>query len=189
MDLNGYQVGAIIFNILFMILIPLSFTVFNVLYIIQLCILNFTENKNVSFFPKLLYRFWVFYKFFLKKKVIGIDLIEIEDEYIIIRNSSLFFGLFYSPKTIIFKDEIQTISIERDSLTLCNALTQIFFSIFWGCIFGLFFHFIPCFGIWSCDGSINDRIDIRGLIWGASWVIIMASLWLLMCLPWVNFIN
>ena len=49
------------------------------------------------------------------------------------------------------------------------------------CLVGFWIHFIPCFWL-TCDGSQNDNIQFRGILWICSWGISFA--FILSCLGW-----
>ena len=52
------------------------------------------------------------------------------------------------------------------------------FPIIFGCLLGLWLHFIPCIW-WTCDWGPFDGEGVRGAVWFVTWAVVTAALYYL----------
>jgi hypothetical protein len=169
-NLPPTQLGAISFNIFLTIFTLVSYI---------LCFLHyFTSKKTVkstneisSFIsPSLFYQFWFH----------GYDVLIINKNEEILELYQNRIGKFFCNTKISKKfSNLETFKLKRCSCSLYH----LFWSILSGLLLGLYLHFIPCFGFLSCDGSENDKIQLRGAIWFVSWFVISGIMFLFSLFP------
>eukprot|EP01080_Neovahlkampfia_damariscottae_P001877 gene1877-1018_t len=173
MDLPPTQIGAIIFNILTMIFVIFCYIASFLYYFIR----KIAHQKDIDDFyfitPSLFYQCWFH----------GYDSLTVNKtkREISLKQSRIGFCCFDTTKKKLFS-KLKSFETKR-----CKwSLWYILWSIIVGCWVGLYLHFIPCFGVWSCDGSPNDRIQIRGAILFTSLALSMIFLFVISFIPFLR---
>ena len=170
LDLPQTQIGAILFNIFFLLFTIFSYISSFLYYIIPKYTFKLEIDDLFFISPSLFFQFWFH----------GYDLLVINKrkKEIYLKQSRIGFCCFDISKKNEFS-KLESFEIKR-----CKwSLWYILWSIIVGCLVGIYLHFLPCFGLWSCDGSPNDRIQIRGGIWFISWFLITIFLSIISFIP------
>ena len=158
-ELTIYNYSTIIFNIFLVFFVGFLYGLLIYAYLIFKHFKSKNKEKlNVKYFPILIHKFIP----------CGISIMTIKKSSIVIEELKFFLCCCYKK----YK-EINFTSIVDIDVSYCSySVPTVIFDIISGFIISFWLHFLPCFGIWSCDGGKYDQIQIRGGIWFIGWPII-----------------